>query len=129
VRASWRLGALPALPVVVLFFAVATAAALLGDEATMDIVGGVLVLALLAYCVARPANGTDLFFAVAAPGAIAQLAHEFLGAPRWLFFVLLPIALVGAWNADHDDADDSDPDDDASEDVGPGARRAPAARA
>jgi hypothetical protein len=107
VRVWWRFGALPALPVVVLFFAVAAAAALLLDETTVGVVGGVLVIALIAYCVARPANGADLFFAVAAPGAIAQLAHEFLGAPRWLYLVLLPIALIGAWSADHDDEGDS----------------------
>jgi hypothetical protein len=122
VRVWWRFGALPALPLVVLFFALLAAVSLLVDETTAGGVGGVLVVTLIAYCVARPANGTDLFLAVAAPGAIAQLGHELLGAPRWLYFVLLPIALIGAWSADHAEVA-------CDEDDGNDAVEAPAARA
>jgi hypothetical protein len=103
---SW-LGALPALPLVVGFFAIAGAATLALGPTAATAVGVGLVVALLAYCVARPTGGTDLFLAVGAPNAGWQLLRDTFGAPDWVFFVLLPIALIGAWSADHG-ADDED---------------------
>lgn len=104
IRRVWsRFGALPALPLVVLFFVLAGVAALTTDEATSTAVGVALVAMLIAYCVARPAGGVDLFFAVAAPNAGWQVANDLFGAPLWVYFALLPIALIGAWSADHPD--------------------------
>lgn len=104
IRRAWsRFGALPALPLVVLFFVLAGAAALTTDESTTTAAGVVLVVLLIVYCVARPAGGVDLFLAVAAPNAGWQVANDLFGAPLWLFFALLPIAFIGAWSADHPD--------------------------
>lgn len=114
VRAWFRFGALPAFPVVVLFFVLAGAAALFLDETSAGVTGGVLFLVLVSYCAARPAQGWDVFAAAAAPNALGQLAHDFLGAPRWLHLALLPITLLWTWSIDHD----GDPRDDAR--AGPG---------
>jgi hypothetical protein len=127
IRRAWsRLGTLPALPLVVLFFALAAAATLLGDDTATTAIGVALVAALIAYCVARPAGGTDLFLAVAAPNAGWQLAKDLLGAPAWVFYALLPIALIGAWVADHED--DPEDEDDVPVGVGHPDAEPPAAR-
>ncbi|WP_022926894.1 hypothetical protein [Patulibacter americanus] len=123
-RVWWRFGALPALAVVTLFFALAGAAALLLDEATAGVIGGALFAGFVAYCVARPAQGWDVFSAAAAPNAFTYMAHELLGAPPWLFLVLLPIALVWVWSIDRDgdpEGEDGTPVDAARSDATPPA--------
>jgi hypothetical protein len=111
---AW-LGALPALPLVVGFFVLAGAATLALGPTAATAVGVALVAALLAYCVARPTGGTDLFLVVGAPNAGWQLLHDTFDAPTWVFFALLPIALIGAWSVDHgaDDEDAGTADEDA----------------
>jgi hypothetical protein len=106
-----RFAALPAFPVVVAFFVLAVPAAALGVEGAAFVVLAVFV----AYCAARPTGGWDVFTVVAAPNALAQIAHDLVGAPRWLSLVLLPIALIAAWSIDHGaPEDEADPRDDGA---------------
>ncbi|MGX6448271.1 hypothetical protein ACVU7I_09430, partial [Patulibacter sp. S7RM1-6] len=101
-RAWDRLGAVPALPFVIAFLALAGLAQALAEGAVLDVALLVLLAGLAAYCLARPTGGGDVFLAVAAPNVVAQVAHAVVGAPRWLYVVLLPIALIGAWSVDRE---------------------------
>ena len=101
---AWRrFGRLPAAPVVGVYFTVALAMALaLGDAATWVGVG--LTALFVLYCVARPAEGVNVFFIAAAPGALATLAHDIVGTPRWLGVVLVPFALLALHRIDEMEA-------------------------
>lgn len=98
--AGWRaFGRLPAAPFVAAYFALAILAGLtLRDAAAW--IGVALTAVLVAYCLARPAGGWDVFLAAALPGAVATLVHEVADTPRWLAVVLIPIALLLARSAD-----------------------------
>jgi hypothetical protein len=101
VRDAWtRWGLLPAAVVVPAFFLVALALVLAFDDRVRAVGGLVLAAALVSYCVARPSGGWDLFWVVAIPNAAATIAHDVVGAPRWIGVVLVPFVLWEAWRMD-----------------------------
>jgi hypothetical protein len=101
VRDAWtRWGRLPAPLVTVAFFLLALGVAL-AFHGTASAVGGlILVAVLLTYCAARPAGGWDLFALIAFPNVVATVAHDAIGAPRWIGVVLIPPVVWVAWRMD-----------------------------
>ena len=96
---SWwyRFGDLPAVPVVA-----GSLTLLAVIELTMpvpiSIVPGLLVgSTFIAYCMARPSKGWDIFWTGAVPQSGSMLLHDITGvAEWWLYAALIPVA---AWCA------------------------------
>jgi hypothetical protein len=89
--------------VLLAFFLVATLAAVTLDGSARAGVAIALVVLLVAYCVARPNGGVDVFLIAAAPNAIGAILEEVAGTPSWLAIVFVPIALFLARDADKTD--------------------------
>jgi hypothetical protein len=95
-----RAGSTPAFTAVGALFSVwvVVSQALDGDAA--EVVGVVCFAVFVAYCVARPRGGFDVFLIACVPGATASLLHDLAHTPRWFGLVLVPLALVLAWHED-----------------------------
>jgi hypothetical protein len=103
-RRVWdRLGRVPAVWIVGGFFSglVLSVAVLPGGAA---IAAGLALFAVVcAYSLARPRGGWDVVAAAALPSAGWRLAHDLLGAPDWIVYALIPVALWLAWTVDGED--------------------------
>ncbi len=92
---AWqRFGQLPASPVLLVVIALGTLAdlALPGNPPTPVYF---MLAVWVAYCVARPRDGVEVFFTAAIPSAASSLAHDILDVPRLAVSLpLLPVALL-----------------------------------
>lgn len=107
-----RFGALPALWVVATAYVAAVSAALLfpeGGTREYDVVSAVGV-AVIVYCFARPCGGVEVWGTCAAPAAIGSILQGLAGAPSWVTFLAMPLALLIARDIDRtDEARPTDP--------------------
>jgi hypothetical protein len=90
---TWRrFGRLPAVPCVLAYYVLVAAASLLleGDAAIFTVLA--LFGVLVAYCVARPANGMGIFGLAVSPAAFAAIAETVADIPRW--WVSLPMSVL-----------------------------------
>jgi hypothetical protein len=82
-------------PVVGAVYAVAIAVGLAFEDGVSVPVGLCLLVALIAYCVARPAKGTDIFLISAMPSAVSAIVETVADVSRWWIAVpLIPVALL-----------------------------------
>lgn len=103
VSVKQRVGQLPATLVLLSLLLIAAFGAVLFDQGTgRTVIGLVLLAILLTYCWARPEDGIDVFWIAAIPNAAATLLHDVAGAPSWIGFVFIPIALWFARDLDRD---------------------------
>lgn len=98
-----RIGGLPALWVLLSFFVVAAIAAIALDDSARAGVAIALVVLLVAYCLARPSAGMDVFLIAATPNALGAILEEVAGTPSWLALVFVPLALFLATDTDKTD--------------------------
>ena len=77
-------------------------AELIDRSAARPIAWAVLVL-LIAYCIARPADGREAFLIAAVPSAGTTLLHEALDLPVAVVLPpLIAVALYALWDLDRD---------------------------
>lgn len=98
-----QIGALRALPVVAVTYALLLPIVLALGEPARRIAGCLLIAALVVHCLARPSGGWAVFFLAALPAATGSVLDDVIALPRWLGLCFLPFALVLAWFQDHPD--------------------------
>jgi hypothetical protein len=133
-REAWhRLGALPAVVAVGGLSALAGATALLLGDRAAPVALALLALFVL-HCVARPADRGEVLGCAVLPN-VGRILHEAAGAPAWLTYALIPVALLGAFALDGPREEDDGPalshppgapGCDGGQAVGPGAAAAAA---
>ena len=97
-----RFGALPAVPMAIGVVVVGGAASLVGGS-VVPWLGLVVVAVYIAYCIARPRGGWDVFWPFLFPGPTSQIAHDAFGWPRAAVSVpLLALSLVMIWANERD---------------------------
>lgn len=89
-----RVGSLPAVWVLLAFYVLAGALAATVSDDTFEWASWIVVALLATYCITRRADGWNVFLIAAAPNALAALLHRAVGAPIWLGFLLIPVALL-----------------------------------
>jgi hypothetical protein len=106
-RERWqRLGALPALPIVIGAYVVLFPVVLaLGDPARA-ILGGLVVVIVAVYCLARPHGGGGVFVLAGVPALTSAVIDDYFGWPRETGLFFFPFAVALAWFADHPDEED-----------------------
>ncbi len=76
-------------------YAIAIGAGLLFENAVALPIGLGLLAVFAAYCIARPAKGTDIFLISAAPSAVSGVVEGVTGVSRWWIAIpLIPVALL-----------------------------------
>jgi hypothetical protein len=97
-----RFGRLPSVGVLSAVFALIGLAWLAAPARTALLASATTLLVL--YCLARPRGGWDAFGSAILPGGVASLLHAVAGTPRWIGALLIPVALVVAWDDDRERA-------------------------
>src|SRR5689334_14591358 len=81
----------PATAAVAVFYLVLVLASLLLPDGTVEGVGVLMLVALLAYCCLRRRRGGEVFLWAAAPGGFGTLLHDITGVSARWGLVLVPI--------------------------------------
>jgi hypothetical protein len=101
VRRAWkRLGATSAVVAVLTLFGLWLVIGLTLDTQAAETIGVICLAVFVAYCVARPHSGVDVFLIAGIPGGTASMLHDWVHTPRWLGLVLVPLALLLARHED-----------------------------
>lgn len=98
-----RVGRIPSLPAVLVFYALLIAAALSLDDPAKTVAGVLLSALFIGYCVARPDNRSAVFGLGWAPGPIGGILDELGISPAWAFLFFL-ISLPMLWAIDREPA-------------------------
>ena len=95
---SWdRLGDLPAVPVVIVTLALQAVIGLTLALPVSAVLGLLVVSAFIAYCVARPTQGSGIFWAGTVPQYGSIILHDITGLTDWwLYAALIPLAALWA---------------------------------